>query len=213
DENHPDADDQKRDRDKAGEGQAAAVADDRLLFGCRSRFGFHRDGFGFERVAVVATVAAIAAGAGITAVFAADALAALGVFALDAMFVRMAFVMGGDVLAGGGAATAGAAGDGQRGAGGAEHESGHQEEGERESRFHESSLLTCDEARSRALGLTDHLKLDPVELQRGGFVPVGAERLLDVMKLGRNAVAVRVAVHLLPYTKHNGISQLKLSKG
>ncbi len=31
------------------------------------------------------------------------------------------------------------------------------------------------------------------------------------MKLGGNAVAVRVAVHLLPYTKHNGISQLELS--
>jgi len=32
-------------------------------------------------------------------------------------------------------------------------------------------------------GLTDRLKLDPVELQRGGLGPVGAEGLLDVMKL------------------------------
>jgi hypothetical protein len=33
------------------------------------------------------------------------------------------------------------------------------------------------------------------------------------MELGWNAVAVRVAVHLMPYTKHNGFSQLELSNG
>jgi hypothetical protein len=222
DDDQAETDDQQWDGKEAGEGEAAAFADDGLLFGrgrgdfdFRSRFGavFGALDAVFAAGATVAAVAPV--GAAVTAVAAvtgaafAPVLAALFFDPLDFMFGVMFTGARRLVLAGGGAAAAGAARDGEPDAGRAQHESGHQHQRESESRLHERSLL---EARSRSLGLADRLQLDPVELQGRGLMPFGLQGILDCFELGRGAVAVRV-VHLLAYTKHNVISQLEFPKG